>query len=59
MKDKYEATVKLEKMQYELLRQRYGKRITIGAQKLVEMALAEIIRDQAAKLLEGEPPIGS
>lgn len=44
---KYTATVKLSKSQYEMLRLLYDKRITVTANTLVGLAVAEAVKRAA------------
>ena len=39
----------LTKREIELLRKRYGKRITVQAQTLIQLALSEVLKDEQAK----------
>lgn len=50
--EKIEATIKIDHAQYWMLRTRYGKRKGIGADKLIKMAVLEIVSMQAKKELE-------
>lgn len=52
MNTKTEATIKLTRAQYCFLRDRYKRREGIGADKLVRLAMLEVVAAQAQKELD-------
>lgn len=58
---RYTVTMQLDKAQYEYLRKRYGKRVTVKPSTLVEMAVAEAVKAQALTELNetGYAPVES